>query len=88
MINSFLGAEFDTGDDNDTIITRQLDGTAALTYTVTAQVNSLVCHISLSLSLSLSMRYLTTEHLYICLCRDITHCISISVDVRMEMIRT
>ena len=51
MINSFLGAEFDTGDNNDTIITRQLDGTAALTYTVTAQVNSLVCHISLSLSL-------------------------------------
>ena len=49
MINSFLGAEFDIGDDNDTIITRQLDGTAALTYTVTAQVNSLVCH-SLSLS--------------------------------------
>ena len=58
MINDYSGAEFDADGDNDTIITRQLDGSATLTFTVTAQVNSLVCHSSflppsyLSLSLS------------------------------------
>ena len=51
MINDYSGAEFDADGDNDTIITRQLDGSATLTFTVTAQVNSLVCHSSFSLSL-------------------------------------
>lgn len=45
MINTYIGAEFDTDGDNDTIITRLPDGTASLTFTETAKVNSLVCHI-------------------------------------------
>ena len=42
-MNFFKGAEIVLDNENSTVITRQSDGTASLSFSVTARVNSLVC---------------------------------------------